>query len=65
MPFTAPTAANKSRASSYQLLNPTALSSFTSRQAGEYFAYRSVLQFKSKTDNYRNYNPNKILILLK
>jgi hypothetical protein len=30
MPFTAPTAANKPHASSYQLLKPTALSGFTS-----------------------------------
>jgi hypothetical protein len=35
MPFTAPTAANKPRSSSYQLLNPTALSGCTRIQAGE------------------------------
>ncbi len=33
MPFTAPTAANKPRTSSYQLLKPTALSGWTSKQA--------------------------------
>jgi len=33
MPFTAPTAANKPRTSSYQLLKPTALSGRTSKQA--------------------------------
>ena len=44
MPFTAPTAANKPRSSSYQLLKPTALSSWPSIQAGEYFVYKSVLQ---------------------
>ena len=47
MPFTAPTAANKPRSSAYQLLKPTALSGFTSIQAGEYFVYKSVLQVTS------------------
>ena len=35
------------RTSSYQLLKPTALSGFTSIQAGEYFVYKSVLQVTS------------------
>ena len=47
IPFTAPTAANKPRTSSYQLLKPTALSGWTCIQAGEYFVYKSVLQVTS------------------
>ena len=47
MPFTAPTAANKPRSSAYQLLKPTALSSSTRIQAGEFFVYKSVLQVTS------------------
>ena len=35
MPFTAPTAANKPRSSSYQLLKPTAISGYTRIKAGE------------------------------
>ena len=35
------------RASSYQLLKPTALSGCTSTQAGEEFVYKSVLQVTS------------------
>jgi len=47
MPFTALTAANKPRSSAYQLLSPTALSGWTSIQAGEFFVYKSVLQVTS------------------
>ena len=47
MPFTAPTAANKPRSSAYQLLSPTSLSGWTRIQAGEFFAYKSVLQVTS------------------
>jgi hypothetical protein len=47
MPFTAPQQQIFPRTSSYQQLSPTALSGYTSIQAGEYFVYKSVLQVMS------------------